>query len=263
MEGIDLERVGLLVQAAGRARLTVAGGIRSAEEVAAIDALGADAQVGMALYTGKMNLADAIAAPLKSDRPDGLFPTIVVDELGIALGLAWSSRESLREAVKRRRGIYQSRSRGLWEKGATSGAWQELLRVDVDCDRDALRFTVRQHGDGFCHCGTRTCWGEGGGLSALMRTLEARKAEAPEGSYTRRLLDDPALLRDKLVEEVRELADAKSPDEVTWESADVLYFAAVAMARAGVSLREVERELDRRALRVSRRGGDRKPEPKR
>ena len=68
------------------------------------------------------------------------------DERGIALGLAYSSHESLREAVRTRTGVYSSRKRGLWVKGATSGATQELIRVDLDCDRDTLRFVVRQVG---------------------------------------------------------------------------------------------------------------------
>src|SRR5690606_40308858 len=108
----------------------------------------ADDQVWMAVCTGTPDLADASAAPLASDRPDGLWPTVVVDEGGAALGLAWSSRESLRQAIDTGRGVYQSRSRGLWVKGETSGASQELLMVSADCDRDSLRFVVRQHGTG-------------------------------------------------------------------------------------------------------------------
>lgn len=255
--GTALDRVGELVEAAGAARVTIAGGVTTAEEVAALDRMGADAQVGMALYTGRLDLGDAIAAPLVSDRPDGLWATVVTDERGTALGLAWSSAESLREAVRTRRGVYQSRKRGLWVKGETSGATQELLRVDLDCDRDALRFVVRQAGD-FCHTGTRTCWGDDGGLGALGRTLAARVAEAPAGSYTRRLLDDPELLRAKLREEATELAEARGAAEVAWETADVLYFALVAMVRAGVPLEAVEAELDRRARKVTRRPGDAK-----
>ncbi|MBM4394405.1 MAG: phosphoribosyl-ATP diphosphatase [Deltaproteobacteria bacterium] len=158
MRGIDLGRVRELVAAAGGTHVTVAGGVTTAEEVAAIDRLGADCQVGMALYTGRLGLAEAIAAPLVSDRPDGLWPTVVADEDGVALGLAWSDIDSLREAVRTRRGVYHSRRRGLWVKGLSSGATQDLLRVDPDCDRDAIRFTVRQHGAGFCHRDTRTCW---------------------------------------------------------------------------------------------------------
>ena len=61
--------------------------------------------------------------------------------------------------MRERRGIYWSRSRNsLWTKGETSGATQDLLRVELDCDRDALRFVVRQHGSGFCHTGTPGCW---------------------------------------------------------------------------------------------------------
>jgi phosphoribosyl-ATP pyrophosphohydrolase len=66
------------------------------------------------------------------------------------------------------------------------------------------------------------------------------------------------LLRAKLLEEARELAEADAPADVRHEAADVLYFTLVALARAGVPLDEVERELDRRARKVSRRPGDAK-----
>lgn len=164
LQGTALERVAEIKSAARGADLTIAGGITTPAEIAELDALGADAQVGMALYTGKMDLADAIAAPLKSDRPDGLFATVVCDERGTALGLAWSDLDSLRQAVETRRGVYRSRSRGLWVKGETSGCQQDLLRVDLDCDRDAMRFLVRQHGSGFCHKNTWTCWGDRKGV---------------------------------------------------------------------------------------------------
>ena len=258
--GIDMERAAALAAVARPARLTVAGGVTSAAEIAALDRLGVDAQVGMALYTGRLDLAEAVAAPLTSDRADGLWPTVVVDEHGVALGLAYSSLESLRAALDARRGVYHSRSRGIWVKGATSGAAQDLLRVDLDCDRDTLRFTVRQHGAGFCHLATATCWGEESGLNALARRLAGRAHQAPPGSYTRRLLDDASLLRAKLIEEAGELAQAATPEDVAAEAADVMYLTLVALARGGVPLAAVEAELDRRALRITRRPGDAKPE---
>jgi phosphoribosyl-ATP pyrophosphohydrolase len=177
----------------------------------------------------------------------------VVDERGIALGLCYSDLESLRAALEQGRGVYRSRARGLWVKGATSGATQELLRIDADCDRDCLRFKVRQQPPGFCHLNTRTCWGEESGLGALARRLAERKASAPEGSYTARLLADPDLLGAKLREEANELAEAAGSAEVIHEAADVLYFALATLARHGVDLTEVERELERRALKVTRR----------
>jgi phosphoribosyl-ATP pyrophosphohydrolase/phosphoribosyl-AMP cyclohydrolase len=253
--GTALDRVPALVEAAGDTRITIAGGVTTPDEIAALDRLGCDAQVGMALYTGRLSLADGFAAVLRTDRADGLWPTVVVDELGTALGLCWSNRESLTRALDTGRGVYWSRSRGgLWEKGATSGATQLLRSVRADCDRDALRFVVQQAGPGFCHLETRTCWGDDDGLQRLARRLAAPE---PQG-YTRRLLDDPALLRSKLVEEAEELAAARTPDEVRHEAADVLYFALVACARAGVDLADVSRELDRRARVVTRRPGDAK-----
>lgn len=258
MCGIDLSECKKLIGIAGSTPITFAGGVTTTMEVATLDRAGADTQVGMAIYTGAMNLADAFAAPLKSDRPDGLWPTVVVDEGGCALGLAWSNRKSLQLAIERGRGIYHSRTRGRWIKGDSSGASQELRRVDLDCDRDAIRFTVRQDGAGFCHQDTWTCWDDSGGLSALSRRLDSIRTNGDDRSYTRRLLGDPGLLRSKLAEEAEELAIAKSKMEVIHEASDVIYFALVAALRAGVSLVDIERELDRRSMRVRRRPGDAK-----
>lgn len=253
MSGTDLGRARDVVAAAGEARVTIAGGITTAEEIAELDRLGADAQVGMALYSGRLSLAEAIAAPLTSERPDGLWPTVVVDESDAALGLVWSSARSLAQAIERQQGIYESRKRGLWEKGATSGSTQDLLGIAVDCDRDALRFTVHQHGDGFCHEGTRSCWGDDGGIGRLSRRLAQAAVNPAPGSNTVRLLNHPGLLAAKLREEADELAMASSHRDVAAEAADVIYFTLVKAAAAGVDLEDVERELDRRALKVKRR----------
>lgn len=250
MEGTDLEMAAAVVAAAGDARVTIAGGITTAGEVAALDALGADAQVGMALYTGALGLAEAFAAPLTSDRPDGLWPTVVVDEHDTALGLAYSDLESLTAALGDGRGVYHSRSRGLWVKGETSGAYQELVEVSADCDRDAIRFRVRQRAE-FCHLGTRTCWGADRGLGRLSRRLHGVAGERPQGSNTVRLLDDSGLLDAKLLEEAAELVEPGA--DVAAEAADLLYFALVKSVAAGISLEDIERILDRRERVVTRR----------
>jgi phosphoribosyl-ATP pyrophosphohydrolase/phosphoribosyl-AMP cyclohydrolase len=257
--GTDLEAAERLVGIAGKGRVTIAGGISTVAEIAALDRLGADAQVGMALYKGEIDLTEAFAAPLTSDRPDGLWPTVVCDPSGVALGLAYSNLESLRRALSERRGVYQSRSRGLWTKGEISGSTQELIGVDLDCDRDTLRFTVRQSPPGFCHRETSTCWGQTRGLAGLERRLLQRSEDPPAGSYVAKLLSDATLLSRKLSEEAAELATAESTEEVTWEAADLLFFTLVAMQRAGIKLEAVARQLDRRALRVRRRSQSESP----
>ena len=254
--GVDLEAARRVVEAAGGTPVTIAGGVTTAEDVASLDRMGADAQIGMALYTGRLPLADGFAAALVSDRPDGLWPTVVCVEHGVALGLVYSNLDSLRAAIEERRGIYWSRSRNeIWRKGETSGAAQELLRVEADCDRDALRFTVRQAEPGFCHRDTWTCWGSGGGLPALQRRLADRLAHPADGSYTDRVARDSELLTAKLAEEAAELAAAERPEDIAWEAADVVYFTAVALARSGVPWSDVLAELDRRGLAVRRRDG--------
>ena len=253
MGGTDMDLAKTIVEAAAPARVIIAGGVTTPEEVAELDAIGADCQVGMALYSGRLDLGDAVAAPLTSDRPDGLIPTVVTDERGLALGLVYSSKESIAAAVNERRGIYQSRRRGLWRKGESSGAIQELVRVTPDCDRDCVRFTVRQTDPGFCHLETRSCFGEDTGLGRLHRRLLARRDRAPEGSYTARLFADRAKLAAKVSEEAQELNAASAHDDVVWEAADLLYFTLTRLASDGIDLAEVEQHLDRRERRIRRR----------
>jgi phosphoribosyl-ATP pyrophosphohydrolase len=254
MGGFDCAAVEAVVRAAAGARVTAAGGITTATDVAELDRIGADAQVGMALYTGRLSLGDAVAAPLAKPLPGEVWPTVVCDEAGRTLGLVWSTRESLARAVAERRGIYWSRSRqSLWVKGETSGNSQQLVRVDLDCDRDALRFTVRQAGAGFCHLNRPSCWRPEFDLADLERTLADRIARPTPGSGTAQLLADPALLAAKLREEADELARAESSDDVVRETADVLYMALVALVRGGGTLAEVRAELARRHGAVSRR----------
>lgn len=259
-EGLDLERAERLRRLAGDVDLVVAGGTRSVEEIARLDAIGIDVQVGRALYDGTFEAADVLAAMLRSDRTDGLWPTVVCDAAGAALGLAYSSRASLARALATGRGVYHSRRRGVWEKGRTSGAGQRLLRIDLDCDRDTLRFVVEQDEPGFCHEARRTCWDHGldlGVLERRIRQVVTTVEETDPSSYTRRLVEDPVLLASKLVEEATELAAVDA--DVVAEAADLTYFMLVTLATRGGTLDEVVAELRRRAGRVSRRGGDAKP----
>ncbi|KAF3934137.1 hypothetical protein ABW20_dc0100813 [Dactylellina cionopaga] len=217
-----------------------------------------DLTVDVGKDTELLSTGNIYASALKSDRSDGLFTTLVVDEQGVALGLVYSSKESIVESLKTGSGVYQSRKRGLWYKGATSGATQELVKIDIDCDGDCLQFTVRQKGKGFCHLETRSCFGSSIGLGALQATLQSRLASAPEGSYTARLFKDPALLKAKLMEEAEELSEAKTKDDVAWEAADLIYFALTKCVSVGVSLADIEKNLDAKSLKIVRRKGDAK-----
>ncbi|KAK0729291.1 histidinol dehydrogenase-domain-containing protein [Apiosordaria backusii] len=206
---------------------------------------------------GKLAVPKVLAASWKSDRADGLIPTMVVDEHGTALGLVYSSEESVGEALRTQTGVYQSRKRGLWYKGASSGDTQELIRISLDCDNDALKFVVRQKGR-FCHLEQSGCFGNLKGIKKLEQTLVARKQSAPEGSYTARLFSDEKLLRAKIMEEAEELCDAKTAEEVAFEAADLIYFAMTRVVAAGVSLSDVEKSLDAKSFKVKRRKGDAK-----
>ncbi|KAJ5167223.1 Histidine biosynthesis trifunctional protein [Penicillium canariense] len=208
--------------------------------------------------SGQISAVKLIAARAVTDQANGLYATSVTDERGSCLGVVWSSDESIAEALRTGTGVYQSRKRGLWYKGQSSGDVQELIRIGYDCDADCLVFVVKQIGRGFCHLGTESCFGAATGLARLQKTLLARKADAPAGSYTARLFNEPKLAEAKIMEEAEELCRATTKEEIAFEAADLLYFALTKCTAAGVTLEDIERNLDLKSLKVKRRKGDAK-----
>jgi phosphoribosyl-ATP pyrophosphohydrolase/phosphoribosyl-AMP cyclohydrolase len=227
--------------------LTVAGGIANTDEIVAVSKIGADVQVGMALYTGKIDLAEAVIGAVKFNS-DGLCPTIVQDDLGQVLMLAYSSRESLKRALSEGKGVYYSRSRKeLWEKGATSGSTQGLLSARLDCDRDTILFTVNQTA-GACHTGTYSCFGNAASakkftLAHLFQTLRERKDNLPENSYSAKLFRDRKELMAKIAEESGEVMSYTSVDNLRWEIADLIYFLSILAIDEGLDWKDIESEL--------------------
>jgi phosphoribosyl-ATP pyrophosphohydrolase/phosphoribosyl-AMP cyclohydrolase len=188
----------------------------------------------------------------------GLVPCIVQDwRTGEVLTLAYMNAEAL--AATRRTGELHlwSRSRGeLWHKGATSGNTQAVKAIRYDCDGDALLALVEPAGPA-CHTGERTCFHNGDlepaqpmeALPALERTIAARAAERPEGSYTAELLADPERVGEKVREEAEEVARAargEGDERVAEEAADVLYHLAVLLHSRGLTLADAEAVLNGR-----------------
>lgn len=230
----------------------------TAERIAELEMARIDCLIDVARLDQQPTLiADFLDKVLVTDRPDGLWSTVIVDSLGMALGLAYSNYESLLHAIEHRCGAYWSRSQGgLWIKGETSGATQRLLEIRMDCDRDCLRFKVTQAPPGFCHLDTHTCFGQERTIESVMQRLIERINAADEDSFTRQLAGNARMLETKLLEEAKELSEASQSDdqnEIAWEAADVLYFSLIAMLKNGVSLDRVFQELARRMNRVVRR----------
>ncbi|AET37309.1 trifunctional histidinol dehydrogenase/phosphoribosyl-AMP cyclohydrolase/phosphoribosyl-ATP diphosphatase Ecym_1051 [Eremothecium cymbalariae DBVPG len=217
----------------------------------------------------KNNSADsylkALLMHLKSDRQDGLYSTLVVDSNERCLGLVYSSQESIKLAIEKQAGVYYSRSRSeIWVKGATSGNTQKLLRIDIDCDGDALKFVVLQQPtlkgtSNFCHLERESCFGDfPQGLFGLEQLMKQRLVKAPSGSYTKRLFDDQELLHAKIKEEAEEVTDAHTKDELSWEVADLFYFVMAKMAANGVTLSDVEANLNMKHMKITKREGNAK-----
>jgi phosphoribosyl-ATP pyrophosphohydrolase/phosphoribosyl-AMP cyclohydrolase len=188
----------------------------------------------------------------------GLVPCIVQDwASGEVLTLAYMNAAALERTRATGELHLWSRSRNeLWHKGATSGNTQALRALRLDCDGDAVLALVEPAGPA-CHTGERTCFHRGEleppapheALPMLERTLAQRARERPAGSYTVELLDDPARVGEKVMEEAEEVARAareESDERLDEEAADVLYHLLVLLHGRGRSLADAERVLDER-----------------
>jgi phosphoribosyl-AMP cyclohydrolase len=99
-----------------------------------------------------------MSAEVTPDFSRGLVPAIAQDaESGEVLMVAYMDEEAWRRTRETGRAWFRSRTRGLWEKGATSGNYLDVLEVRLDCDRDTVLLRVHPHGPA-CHTGARSCF---------------------------------------------------------------------------------------------------------
>ncbi len=189
---------------------------------------------------------------------NGLVPCVVQDwRTGEVLTLAYMNAEALARTRDSGEVHLWSRSRDeLWHKGASSGNVQRVRALRLDCDRDAVLALVEPAGPA-CHTGERTCFHSGEvelrapheALPDLERTIAARAAGAPAGSYTAALLADPAQAGVKVEEEAEEVARAvreEREERVSEEAADLLYHLCVLLRTRDLALADAERVLDAR-----------------
>jgi phosphoribosyl-ATP pyrophosphohydrolase/phosphoribosyl-AMP cyclohydrolase len=188
--------------------------------------------------------------------PAGLIPVVVQDSAsGDVLMVAYANAEALQRTAESGLAHFWSRSRrALWRKGETSGNALRVRELLADCDRDALLMVVEPDGPA-CHTGARCCFGDAtptgaGMLEELRRVIASRRAQAPEASYTAKLLAKglDATLK-KIGEESAELvmaAKAESGERLAEESADLLFHLLVALEQRGVRPAQVLDVLRRR-----------------
>ena len=194
---------------------------------------------------------------------DGLIPVVVQDyKTDEVLMVAYMNEESFQTTLRTGKMTYWSRSRQeIWVKGLTSGHFQYVKSLTLDCDNDTILAKVAQIGAA-CHTGNRTCF-----FKPLMKkeyddtnplrvfqdvynVILDRKAHPKEGSYTNYLFEKGI---DKILKKVGEecteiVIAAKNPDkeEIKYEISDFLYHVMVLMAEKGVTWEDITRELARR-----------------
>ncbi|SHI31828.1 bifunctional phosphoribosyl-AMP cyclohydrolase/phosphoribosyl-ATP diphosphatase HisIE [Parasporobacterium paucivorans] len=198
----------------------------------------------------------------KSDEA-GLVPVVVQDyKTSEVLMMAYMNQEAFDKTIETGRMTYYSRSREeIWIKGLTSGHFQYVRELSIDCDKDTLLARVFQVGAA-CHTGNRSCFYTPVAkkeykvsnpfevFQDVFRVIQDRKENPKDGSYTNYLFDKgiDKILK-KLGEEAVEIViAAKNPDpeEIKYEISDFLYHMMVLMAEKGVTWEEITDELNRR-----------------
>ena len=92
------------------------------------------------------------------DFSKGLVPAVVQDAAtGEVLMVAYMDEESWDRTRETGGAWFHSRTRGLWEKGATSGNTMKVKEIHLDCDLDAVLLKVDAAGPA-CHTGARSCF---------------------------------------------------------------------------------------------------------
>ena len=246
MQGTNMDYVRALREAV-KCRVVVAGGVSSVQEIKELEKLHCDVQLGMALYTGKVDLKEAFVECLDFEKSP-LIPVIAQSVNGEVLMQGFANAEAVRKSFDCGRLTFWSRSRNeLWTKGDTSGNVLQVVKMRADCDRDCVLATVLPTGPA-CHTGSWTCFSsavdEKSSMGRLYNVIADRFANPKPGSYTATL--DAKRVREKVEEESEELCEAEGKEEVIWEAADLLYFVNVLMYKEGVSWKDVYDELDRR-----------------
>ena len=228
--------------------IVAAGGITSIEEISELEKMNISSQLGMSIYTGKIDLTDAFEAQIDFEKCGNLVPTIVQDvKTRQVLMLAYSNRESLRKSLKEGRATYFSRSRNeLWTKGETSGNTQELLYARYDCDRDTILFKVNQKGNA-CHLDRFSCFEDKDfTINELYDLILDRKEKLPQISYTTKIFKEEFYLQRKILEEAFESVNFELGDGLSWESADLMYHMLVFMAMHDVTFNDLINNLSSR-----------------
>ncbi|MEZ7276293.1 bifunctional phosphoribosyl-AMP cyclohydrolase/phosphoribosyl-ATP diphosphatase HisIE [Pseudoalteromonas sp. 68 DY56-GL68] len=178
-----------------------------------------------------------------------LIPAIVQDaHSGMILMQGFMNQDALAATFDKQKVTFYSRSKErLWTKGETSENYLEVVSVHTDCDYDSLLVLANPLGP-TCHLGTQSCFGDDAKpslsfLAELEQVIVSRKDDDPNKSYTASLFaKDLSRSCQKVGEEGVEVALAAMKhdnDELTNESADLLYHLTVLLQRQGLSLADV------------------------
>ncbi|MCP2679699.1 bifunctional phosphoribosyl-AMP cyclohydrolase/phosphoribosyl-ATP diphosphatase HisIE [Maricaulaceae bacterium NA33B04] len=190
------------------------------------------------------------------EKSGGLVPAIIQHaDTGEVLMLGYMNEEAYEATLAKKVATFWSRTKNRpWTKGETSGNTLDLVSVAVDCDRDTLLVKARPQGP-TCHTGTKSCFGEAPGpdlafLGALQVIVDQRASEAPEDSYTAKLLSRGVLkCAQKVGEEGVEVAlaaTAEDDEALLGEAADLIYHLTVVLKARELSLKDVARVLEAR-----------------
>ena len=183
---------------------------------------------------------------------DGLMPVIIQDAVSLkVLMLGYMNREAYEKTLATGKVTFFSRSRQkLWTKGETSGNFLNVVEMYLDCDGDTLLVMANPVGP-TCHRGTEACFdtpSHEGFVRKLSALIQRRHQEMPENSYTTRLFIKgikkiAQKVGEEAVESAIEAVDGNRPRFI-YEAADLMYHYLVLLEQMGVSIDDIEQELE-------------------
>lgn len=197
----------------------------------------------------------------------GLIPVVAQDyRTNEVLMVAYMNEEAYTKTLETKKATYYSRSRNeLWIKGETSGHYQNVKSILIDCDNDTLVLKIEQVGAA-CHTGEFSCFYreimtadditsvvdkvDSKVMDEVYQVVLDRQKNPKEGSYTNYLLEKgiDKILK-KVGEETAEViigAKNEGSDEIIYEISDLLYHLTVLLVEKGATWEEIYKELGKR-----------------
>ena len=273
-QGIDMSKVKkikqYLLDNKIEARLIIAGGIKSIEEVKDLLDMDVCPQFGYALWTKLFTLGDIYASIMNYDKLEKfqckdlpvLVPCIIIRKDGMPLSLTYTDKDGIKETIDGKELVIYSRSKNKrWKKGTESGNVQHLIQVSFNCDRTSLLYVVE--GKNFCSKDKVSCFNyrnsSRGGMQFLEEIIKASFADETKNGniekLQKKIIENKKWLICRILEEVNDLSvgnTVHNDETIISTISALIYYLTLYCVSSNIPVQDIFTELARRHFTVSK-----------